>query len=71
MIPHWVTDVTGIATPIVAGLYVLAQWAMKATVGETNALIREHIASDDAKHSAIDDHFRSTDRRVDRLEAKP
>jgi hypothetical protein len=70
MIPHWVTDVTAIATPIVALAYAVINLMMKNSVSETNGLIREHIASDDGKHDAIEQHLSYTDKRVDRLEAK-
>ena len=70
MIPHWVTDATGVLAPIVGLAYFVVQLMMRASQAETNGLIREHIASDKEKHSALDSHFVATDKRVDRIETK-
>ena len=70
MIPHWVTDAAGILAPIVGVGYLVVQLMLKASIGETNALIREHVAGDVQKHDAIDSHLEATDKRVDRLETK-
>ena len=70
MIPHWVTDVTGIAAPVVALAYFILQLMMKNSVAETNSLLREHVGRDEVKHQAIDEHLTATDRRVDRIERK-
>ena len=70
MIPHWVTDVTGIAAPVVALAYFILQLMMKNSVAETTSLLREHAGRDEVKHQAIDEHLTATDRRVDRIERK-
>ncbi len=56
--------------PIVGLAYFVIQLLMKNAQAETNGLIREHIAGDTQKHSALDAHLVATDRRVDRLETK-
>ena len=70
MIPHWVTDATAIAAPVVGLAYFILQLMMKNSMAETNSLLREHAGRDEVKHQAIDEHLSATDHRVDRIERK-
>lgn len=70
MIPHWVTDLMAILGPVVLGAYAIINLITKNAISETNALIKIHIASDEQKHIAIDEHLEYTDKRVNRLEER-
>lgn len=81
MIPHWVTDVSGLALPIAGALWAFIKLRSKNDIRDATDTIvtkidsigtalRVHVAEDNGKHDAIDQHLRYTDSRVDRLEAK-
>lgn len=79
MIPHWLTDASGIAAPIAAVLFAIYKLKTKNDIRDATDTIVEkidtigtalkvHVAEDDGKHRAIDQHLEYTDKRVDRLE---
>lgn len=63
------SDLTWIVPGVCAIAWLIMQLYTNLKVGETNSLIKEHIAADKGKHEAIDLHLEFTDKRVDRLEA--
>lgn len=82
MIPHWLTDASGVAAPIAAVLFAIYKLKSKndirdatdvivSEVSKVGTALQVHIADDLGKHNAIDQHLEYTDKRVDRLERIP
>jgi hypothetical protein len=82
MIPHWVTDLSAILIPIIIpGAAWVFRMSMKNSIQESTNKITDrivdlgtsltaHVASDEQKHKAIDEHLQATDTRVGRIENK-
>lgn len=79
--PHWITDALGIASTLVLAFSAYMKLANKGEIRDaTDTIVQKvseigtaldvHVATDNGKHSAIDQHLQYTDRRVDRLESK-
>jgi len=67
---EYITGACAVAWLIVQLVQGKSAAETKSLIGETNTLIREHIAGDVEKHAAIDKHLESTDGKVDRIERK-
>lgn len=79
--PHWIVDATPALTAIVGVAWILVQLKTKDQVRTgtdeikdkldgINITLAAHVASDEQKHTAIDDHLMATDKRVGRIENK-
>lgn len=79
MILHELTDWTPIAGAVVSVAWLIVKLRGKNEIGNAKAEIIEevrgigtklqvHVAEDEGKHTAMDQHLKYTDSRIDRLE---